>query len=207
MIYLFDLDGTLVDTAPDLVRSALHVCRLKNVEPPEFDKLVFCAGKGVKAMLAECGFNVEDDELFKELRSAFLDYFSVHMTDYSKPFDGVEELLGSLKERGARMGVATNKPVQLALQTLSELGLSDYFEVVLGFDSPGCARKPAPDTLLAAAAAMNVAIGEIVFIGDDKNDVDAADAAGCACAFAAWGYGIAPENVSALLRPQDVLKM
>lgn len=207
MIYLFDLDGTLVDTAPDLVRAAFHVCRLKNVEPPEFEKLSPYAGKGVKAMLDQCGFNVEDEEVFEELKNAFLDYFSVHMTDYSQPFEGVEELLCSLKKRGARMGVATNKPVELALRTLSELGLDGFFELVLGFDSPGCARKPAPDTLLTAAGLLKSSIKEIVFIGDDKNDVDAARAAGCSCIFAAWGYGTAPEYATTILRPKDVLQM
>lgn len=207
MIYLFDLDGTLVDTAPDLVRAAFHVCRIKDVEPPKFEKLAPFAGKGVKAMLDECGFNVDDEKVFEELRNSFLEYFSMHMTDFSKPFEGVEELLKELHERGIRMGVATNKPVELARRTLSELGLADFFEVVLGFDSPGCARKPAPDTLLTAASLLKTSIEEIVFIGDDKNDLDAACAAGCQCAFAAWGYGAPPEYSQILIRPQDVLQM
>ncbi|MFR6358542.1 MAG: HAD family hydrolase [Sutterella wadsworthensis] len=133
-----------------------------------------------------------DDPAFLALRTEFLDNYAAHMTDRSRPFEGVPVMLEALRAAGIRTGVVTNKVEHLALRLTDNLGLDGQLDVVLGSDSEGCAMKPAPDSLLTAARLTGVHVTDILYAGDDPRDVAAAHAAGMPCAACTWGYAVTP---------------
>ena len=133
-----------------------------------------------------------DDPAFLALRTEVLDNYAAHMTDRSRPFEGVPVMLEALRAAGIRTGVVTNKVEHLALRLTDNLGLDGQLDVVLGSDSEGCAMKPAPDSLLTAARLTGVHVTDILYAGDDPRDVAAAHAAGMPCAACTWGYAVTP---------------
>lgn len=184
---LFDLDGTLVDTAPDLGHAANHVRATLGLPPLPLADYRPVASAGARGLLHKAlGITPEHPD-FDAHRRLFLDRYRAHLADDSRPFDGVAELLAGIEAQQRRWGVMTNKPAWLTGPLLDALDLAARACCAVSADEVPRA-KPAPDGLLHAAALAGVAASNCVYVGDDLRDIDAARAAGMRSIAAAWGY-------------------
>lgn len=183
---LFDLDGTLVDSAPDLAAAANRVLADHQRAPVDYARLRSVVSKGGRAMLAVC-FPDLDDPAREALLPVFLRYYGERLADQSRLFDGVEALLAALEARGLRWGIVTNKPEALARGVVAGFGWQARCAVLVGGDTLPT-RKPDPAPLLLACRQLEVAPGDAIYVGDDLRDVQAARAAGMPSVAALWGY-------------------
>ena len=187
----FDLDGTLVDSVPDLAWCVDRTMARFGV-PPRGEALVRrWVGNGVDRLVERALTGEPDGRaapgLLREARAVFLDLYAVHGRDRSRIYPGVRSALARLRAHGAVLACITNKPRRPAVDLLSHLALLDSFELVLGGDSlPRC--KPDPLPLLHACSALGVAVEHALFDGDSINDVQAARAAGMRVACVSYGY-------------------
>ena len=186
LVVLFDLDGTLVDSAPDLAQAANRVLADHGRAPVAYERLRQVVSKGGRAMLA-VSFPDFTEAQREPLLPVFLRYYGEALAVHSTLFDGVEALLAALDARGLRWGIVTNKPEYLAVDVVAGFGWSTRCTVLYGGDTLP-RRKPDPDQLLAACADLGLAPGEALYVGDDLRDVQAAKAAGMPCVAALWGY-------------------
>jgi phosphoglycolate phosphatase len=184
---LFDLDGTLADTAPDLAgalnrllaehgRAAVPLAHARRV-----------TSSGARGML-RVGFGIDPQHAgYDALRARFLDLYAENLCRETRLFDGIAELLATLESRGLPWGVVTNKAERYTLPLLDALGLGGRTACVVGGDTTGRA-KPHPDPLLHAAQALGLAPAACLYLGDDLRDVQAARAAGMPVLAAGYGY-------------------
>ncbi len=188
-LLLFDLDGTILDTAPDLCEAANFLRRKAHLEPLPYEALRSHAGTGAKGLVkAALGVTPEDAHYF-ELREAFLAYYATHMTVMSRPFAGILEALNQATEMGFSWGIVTNKAMRLA-KPLVEKFFSEVPPpkcLVAGDSAPR--MKPNPDTLLMALDITGFKANEALYFGDEARDMVAANAAGITSVAALWGYG------------------
>jgi len=183
---LFDLDGTLLDTAPDMW-SAMN--RLLDEESRP--RLPYAAVRpfvshGARGVLAQ-GFADVGAERFAELQRRFLDIYRADLSRGTRLFEGMDSALDELSVRGIRMGIVTNKAGWLTEPLLERLGLRARFDCVVSGDTVA-ERKPHPLPLLHAADLVGAAPGECIYVGDAERDVTAAHAAGMAALVALYGY-------------------
>lgn len=188
--FLFDLDGTLVDTAPDLAAAANRVRTVRGLPPIPEAELRPYASQGAPGLLGKAMSVSNTDPSFSELRAEFLANYQSAMTVHSRTFTGIIELLDRLRAHGIKTGVVTNKYFHLAEALVKDLGLSDRLDLILGSNSESCAMKPAPDSLLTAARQLQVQPQTILYAGDDPRDIQAAHHAGMLAASIQWGYGL-----------------
>ena len=187
----FDLDGTLVDSIPDIAR-CIDRTMLRFGVPARGEALVRdWIGDGVerlvdRALTGELD-GVADPDLRREACEVFLGLHSVHGHERSRVYPGVREGLAALRARGAVFACITNKPHGLAVDLLAHLELIDHFALVLGGDSLP-RRKPDPLPLIHACARIGVAVERSLFVGDSRNDVEAARAAGMPVVCVGYGY-------------------
>jgi phosphoglycolate phosphatase len=208
---LFDLDGTLADTAPDL-GYALNTMRVARGHPPLPSSATRpVASSGARGLL-HAGFGIGPGHPdYEAMRKEFLQLYETNICRESRLFPGMLELLDAIEARGLRWGVVTNKAERLARLLLDVLGMTSRASCLVGGDStPNI--KPHPDPLFAACRTMHEDAGACVYVGDDLRDIEAAHAAGMKAAVAKWGYlnGQAPENWNAdwlLKNPQDLLRI
>jgi N-acetyl-D-muramate 6-phosphate phosphatase len=207
---LFDLDGTLAHTAPDL---ALALNRLRGEEGlPALPVAAVepVASAGARGMLnAGLGVTPEDPR-FPELRDRFLAHYEKEVCVDSRLFDGMPELLEQLERRGLRWGIVTNKAMRFTDPLAAALGLVGRAACIVSGDTTP-RFKPHPDSLLHAAATIGVAPAHCLYVGDDMRDVQAARAAGMAILAAGYGYlsGGDPHAWGAdavISHPREVLK-
>ncbi len=185
-VVLFDLDGTLVDSAPDLAQAANRVLADHGRPPVAYQRLRQVVSKGGRAMLA-VSFPDLSEAQREPLLPVFLRYYGEALAVHSTVFDGVETLLAALDARGIRWGVVTNKPEGLARGVLEGFGWHQRCAVLVGGDTLPT-RKPDPAPLLHACSQLQVDPGGVLYVGDDLRDVQAARAAGMPCVAALWGY-------------------
>jgi phosphoglycolate phosphatase len=193
---LFDLDGTLVDTAPDMARTVNAMRTRRGLAPVPTAQVRAQVSNGARGMIvAAFGITVEHPD-FQGMREEFLEIYAGNLCIDSRLFDGMEKLLGDLDAEGIAWGVVTNKFERFARPLIAGLDLASRAAVVVGGDT--CPRpKPFPDPLLHAAAAMGVAPMNTLYVGDDVRDVQAARAAGMPVVVAGYGYlgdGIPPSQ-------------
>ena len=202
--YLFDLDGTLVDSAPD-INSALNAA-LDAAALPHVDEALtrHWVGHGSRVLLEQAfthhgvGVRIADEPEMARLLRVFIDHYSRHIADSSRPYAGVVEALQRLTERGARLGVVTNKLAALSHQLLEAVGLARYFGAVVCGDSLP-QRKPDAAPALLACRLLDAAPRDALFVGDSATDVETARNAGCAivCVRDGYNHGVAPEALGA----------
>lgn len=186
-VLLLDLDGTLVDTVPDLTAALNRLMASRGL--PGFDCPATAAmvGDGA-ARLVERAFDAHGQAPDADAVSDFIWDYERHAADDSRLFPGVEEALRNLVAEGWRLAVCTNKPEGAARVLLDAVGLMPLMAAIGGGDS-FAVRKPDPGHLLATLAAAGGTAGRAVMAGDHANDVRAARGAGVPSIFAAWGYG------------------
>jgi len=185
---LFDLDGTLLDTAPDMVGALDALLVELGREPLPFDDVRVQVSNGSFALAGMAFPALEPGgEAFEALRMRLLDHYRVRVARETRLFEGFEQLLARLESAGIPWGIVTNKPGWLTDPLLAELGLASRAAVVVSGDTLP-ERKPHPRPLLHAAQAIGRAPGECLFVGDALRDVQAAIAAGMRPVGVRFGY-------------------
>ena len=189
---LFDLDGTLLDSAPDMLATVNAMRADRGVPPMALQELRPQVSKGARAMLAAAF--PEDDLAQREAAvPLFLARYEHELGRHGAPFDGVEAMLAALEAGGSTWGIVTNKPEYLARQLLPMLGWQDRCAVLIGGDTLS-ARKPDPLPLLVAAERIGVVPTQCIYVGDDERDIIAARAAGMPSVVALWGYRLSGDD-------------
>jgi len=194
---IFDLDGTLVETLPDIHAVLAELLVEEGIAVPDRERVRRMIGDGarmlvVRALQAAGRASGEEDEIDR-LHRRFVELYERHPCRYSAPFPGAVECLRHLRERGVRLGVCTNKPQRASEQLLDALGLAPYFSVVIGGDR-AVRRKPDPEHPRAVLAALGENARHGLMIGDSRNDLLAARAAGLPCVLVRHGYGPDPAD-------------
>jgi 2-phosphoglycolate phosphatase len=206
---LFDLDGTLLDTAPDMVNALNSLRAERGLDSMPFEA-VRCGVSHGAARVVGIGFPDAQPETFVELQRRFLDIYRGAIAKETRLFPGMEAVLDFLDAAGLKTGIVTNKAAWLTEPLLEELRLRARFACVVSGDTLG-QRKPHPEPLLHAAALAQVSPRECVYVGDAERDVQAAHAAGMPALVANYGYLAADEDSSSwggdayLERPLDLL--
>lgn len=195
-VIAFDLDGTLVDTAPDLVGTLNLLLQEEGLAPLALAEARPFIGRGAK-WLIERGFQAADAPLPEHripgLFDRFIDHYRAHIADESRPFDGMEAALGVLRDKGATLAVCTNKRTDLSVALLDALNLSHLFEAVIGADAVPAA-KPDPRHLLAAIRSAGGHPERAILVGDAATDAGAARAAGTGLILVSFGYTEIPAH-------------
>jgi 2-phosphoglycolate phosphatase len=184
---LFDLDGTLADSAGDLALALNRIRAGRGLPPLPVDYLRPYASSGARGLLHR-GMNVTPEHAdYAVLRETFLANYETCLSQTTRLFDGVDALLDALDARGVLWGIVTNKFLRFTIPVVAALKLAGRAAVVVGGDTTPHA-KPHPAPLLHAAAAMRVTPGACLYVGDDLRDVEAGNAAGMATIVAGYGY-------------------
>ncbi|MBO0902656.1 phosphoglycolate phosphatase [Jiella sonneratiae] len=197
---LFDLDGTLVDSAPDL-HAALNQTLESYGEPPfTLEAVTGMIGAGVPKLIerAYAGLGKSLDAATRDrIVDRFLKIYEPRSTELTTLYSGASEVTRQLKEEGRALGVVTNKPGHATEAILRHFGLYDLMDVVVGGDA-GPAKKPEPGLLLLACERLSLPPSDVLFVGDSENDVGAAKAGAIAVVVVAGGYTrIAAEDLGA----------
>jgi phosphoglycolate phosphatase len=189
---IFDLDGTLVDTAPDLIATLNAILSAEGLPAVPDDEARSLIGHGARRMLerglAIAGRTGTDlDRLFRD----FIAYYADHIADHSRPFPGVEAALDTLAERGCTFAVCTNKLESLSVRLLTSLGLAGRFVTICGQDTFGV-QKPDPEALLGTLRRAGGSLDSAVMVGDSATDIATARAALMPVVAVDFGYTDVP---------------
>jgi phosphoglycolate phosphatase len=186
---LFDLDGTLVDTAPDLISAHNHVMKKFGYPSKSIDELRNAVGSGAKAIMAKGNGKWEwfDEKIKNEMTDEFLSFYKKNILHESTLLNGVKEFLEWCKNHNISMSVCTNKTEHLAIDLLKKIGIYDFFEYVSGYNTfEYC--KPDPRHLLKTIEILNGDKNKSIMVGDSETDANAAKAAEIPMILLKYGY-------------------
>jgi phosphoglycolate phosphatase len=191
---VFDLDGTLVDTAPDLINALNYILLREGMPPVPLDSARTMIGAGARRLL-ERGLELDgraiEPEDINRLTVDFIDYYAAHIADASRPFEGLEGALNDLAAQGCRFAVCTNKLEWLSKLLLDRLGLSARFSAICGADTFGVS-KPDPTILRQTVARAGGELSSTVMVGDAGPDIGVARRAGVPVIGVTFGYTEVP---------------
>lgn len=191
---VFDLDGTLIDTAPDLIAALNHVLAAEGLAPIPLEAARNMIGAGARKLI-ERGLEVEGRVAnvgdIARMTQDFIDYYAAHIAEHSRPFDGLESALDALESSGCRFAVCTNKLEWLSKLLLDQLGMSARFAAICGADTFGIS-KPDPAILRQTIARAGGALSSAIMVGDAGPDVGAARRAGIPVIGVTFGYTDVP---------------
>ncbi len=183
----FDLDGTLADTAPDLVAAANRLLRAKNKAEMPYESLRPMASAGARGLIQK-GFGIDKDHPeFILLRDEFLNYYEEALLVHSKLYDGMEELLQKLEDEKLPWGIVTNKQQRFTNPLTEQMGLLQRAHCIVSGDTTAFS-KPHPEPILHAARLTKVDPHKALYVGDDIRDIVSGKAAGMQTAAALYGY-------------------
>ena len=178
--YLFDLDGTLIDTAPDIGAALNHCLSAHRYPTVDLSLTRHWVGHGVRALVRESliyhNRQAPDEDHLEEMVETFLTYYERHLTDVGQPYPDVIDTLDILRERGAKLAVVTNKLTKLSVPLIEGLKMTHYFDTVVCGDS-AAHPKPKPDPVYLCLQQLGVSADDALFVGDSETDVLAARAA------------------------------
>ena len=191
---VFDLDGTLVETAPDLIGALNFVLDREGLAPVPLAKARNMIGAGARKLI-ERGLELEGRaasvEDINRLTKDFIEYYAAHIADASRPFEGLESALDELSERGFRFAVCTNKLEWLSKRLLDQLDMSSRFDAICGADTFGVS-KPDPVILRETVARAGGVVSEAIMVGDAGPDIGVARRAGIPVIGVEFGYTEVP---------------
>lgn len=187
---LFDLDGTLVDTAPDLSAALDHALTRNGRPAMGLNAVRNMVGDGARAMLERgllASGGIPSADYFEAVVDSFMAYYAAHLADTSRPFPGVQNCLGRLQQADSRLAVCTNKAERFSRSLLEQLGMAAPFGAIVGGDTLPM-RKPDPGHIAGTLAALGGPVKWAAMVGDSANDVNAAKAAGIPVVAVSFGY-------------------
>lgn len=186
--YIFDLDGTLLDTLGDLAASVNFALRTHGMPEHSLDDVRRFVGNGVRKLMERAVPDGADNPLFDEAFATFRQHYMAHSLDTTRPYEGIPETLEALKASGCHLAVVSNK-MMAATQALCSHFFPDTIEVAIGeHEAEGIRKKPAPDTVVAALKALGVGKEGAVYVGDSEVDIQTARNSGLPCISVLWGF-------------------
>lgn len=186
--YIFDLDGTLLDTLGDLAAAVNFALRTHGMPEHSIDDVRRFVGNGVRKLMERAVPEGAHHPLFEDAFSTFRQYYMEHSLDTTRPYDGIPEALAALKTQGCHLAVVSNKMIA-ATQALCRHFFPDTIEVAIGeHEVEGIRKKPAPDTVIAALKALGVGKEDAVYVGDSDVDIQTARNSGIPCISVLWGF-------------------
>ena len=186
--YIFDLDGTLLDTLTDLAASTNYALRTHGMPEHTIDEVRRFVGNGVRKLMERAVPDGADNPLFDEAFATFRQYYMEHSLDTTRPYEGVPEMLAALKAKGCHLAVVSNK-MMAATQELCRHFFPETIEVAIGEnEAEGIRKKPAPDTVIAALRQLGVGEEGAVYVGDSDVDIDTARNSNLPCISVLWGF-------------------
>ena len=186
--YIFDLDGTLLDTLGDLAASVNFALREHGMPEHSIDDVRSFVGNGVRLLMERAIPDGADNPDFEATFATFRQYYMAHSLDTTRPYDGVPEALRELRNRGCQLAVVSNK-MMAATQELIRHFFTDTIAVAIGeHEAEGIRKKPAPDTVFAALRELGVGQEGAVYVGDSDVDILTAENAGLPCISVLWGF-------------------
>jgi haloacid dehalogenase superfamily, subfamily IA, variant 1 with third motif having Dx(3-4)D or Dx(3-4)E len=187
-VYIFDLDGTLLDTLGDLAAAVNYALRTHGMPEHSIDDVRRFVGNGVRKLMERAIPDGAANPQFDETFATFRQYYMTHSLDTTRPYEGIPETLAVLKERGCRLAVVSNK-MMAATQELCQHFFPDTIEVAIGEnEAEGIRKKPAPDTVFAALRQLGVGEEGAVYVGDSDVDLETARQSGLPCISVLWGF-------------------
>ena len=186
--YVFDLDGTLLDTLGDLAASTNYALRTYGMPEHSLDDVRRFVGNGVRMLMERAVPQGADNPQFEAAFQTFREHYMQHSLDTTKPYDGIIETLEALKAEGCRLAVVSNK-MMAATQELCRHFFRDTIEVAIGeHEAQGIRKKPAPDTVNEAFRQLGVGKERAVYVGDSDVDILTARHSGLPCISVLWGF-------------------
>ena len=191
--FIFDLDGTLLDTLGDLAASTNYALRKHGMPEHSIDDVRKFVGNGVRKLMERAIPDGDNNPDFEATFATFREHYMYHSLDTTRPYDGIPETLRALKARGCKLAVVSNK-MMAATQELCHHFFPDTIEVAIGEnEAAGIRKKPAPDTVFEALKALGkptepVPVSSAVYVGDSDVDIETARNAGIPCISVLWGF-------------------
>ena len=186
--YIFDLDGTLLDTLTDLAASCNYALRTHGMPEHSIDDVRRFVGNGVRKLMERAVPDGEVNPDFEATFATFREYYMQHSLDTTKPYPGIEDALTELKARGCRLAVVSNKMMAATVELCSHF-FPDTIEVAIGEnEAEGIRKKPAPDTVFAALKRLGVSGDNAVYVGDSDVDLATARNSNLPCISVLWGF-------------------
>lgn len=186
--YIFDLDGTLLDTLDDLASAVNYALRTYGMPEHSRDAIRCFVGNGVRMLMIRAVPDGEQNPKFEEVFETFRKYYMQHSLDTTRPYDGIPEMLAALRQRGCRLAVVSNK-FDAATKELCKHFFPNTIEVAVGeHEAEGIRKKPAPDTVLEALSQLGVSSKNAVYVGDSDVDLETARNAALPCISVLWGF-------------------
>ncbi len=190
---MFDLDGTLLDTAPDFIAVVNALLLENDRDELPHETIRACVSNGSKAMVMMAFAIEETHENFQPLRSRLLELYTQHIAVFTKPFPGIQDLLNKLAEHNIPWGIATNKPAAYTVPLMEQLNMQPAPAIVLCPDHVQDS-KPHPESLFLAAKELGCTAEDIIYVGDHQRDIECGKRAGSITIAAAYGY-VGNENI------------
>lgn len=184
--YIFDLDGTLLDSLTDLAISCNYALRMNNMPERSLDEVRHFVGNGVKKLMERAIPDGLQNPAFEKTYNDFRQHYLVHNLDNTKPYPGIVSLLQRLHSEGKNIAVVSNK-FYAATQNLVKYFFGEYVTVAIG-ERENIRKKPAPDTVIEALRQLNASASGAVYIGDSDVDVMTARNSGMPCISVLWGF-------------------
>ena len=185
--YIFDLDGTLLDTLQDLATSVNYTLRQHDMPEHSIDDICRFVGNGVRKLMERAVPDGAQNPLFESAFATFRQYYMQHSLDTTRPYDGIPEMLDELKRRGCRMAVVSNKMMAATQELIAHF--FPQIEVAIGeHEAEGIRKKPAPDTVREALRQLGVTTKNAVYVGDSDVDIETAYNSGLPCISVLWGF-------------------
>lgn len=184
--YIFDLDGTLLYTLGDLTNSVNHAMREFGYHEYSTEDVKKMVGNGIKKLIERAIPDGTDNPKYEHVYSVFMEHYLKHSLDTTRPYEGIMEMLGTLKGQGKKMAVVSNKYCK-ATEELCKHFFSDYISVAIG-ESESVRKKPAPDSVFEAIKRLGADKGGCVYVGDSEVDIETARNSGLPCISVLWGF-------------------
>ena len=193
--FIFDLDGTLLDTLGDLAASVNYALRSHGMPEHSLDDVRRFVGNGVRRLMERAIPEGAENPLFDEAFATFRQYYMAHSLDTTRPYDGIPETLAALRAKGCHIAVVSNKMMAATVELCRHF-FPDTVEVAIGeHEAEGIRKKPAPDTVFAALDSLGIPRplreedrGGVVYVGDSDVDIQTAANAGIPCISVLWGF-------------------
>ena len=184
--YIFDLDGTLLYTLDDLTASVNHTMREFNLPEHTKDEVRLMVGNGIRKLIESAIPQGTNNPEYEKIYAGFMSYYLEHSMDTTQPYPGITDMLKTLKERGKKLAVVSNKYCE-ATEALCRTFFNEYIGVAIG-ESENIRKKPAPDTVLEAMKRLDADKATTVYVGDSEVDIETARNCGIPCISVLWGF-------------------